>query len=368
VLRQTFLILTGLLLIPQVAYAERWFEVEIYLFERSSGHIQEQAPEHVILPQTQNAVDLISAIINPNANSDLIRSNCTGANVSADISATDTDMSGTNINSTNMSAESESSTAPCIEQATSTSTGTGGVTRLTQIPVNIAAATPQHGQVGGSAVLLSQSQGQFDDIISKLSSNGYQSLLHMTWQQAMLPRHRAIPIRLFAGHDFSAAYEPDGNPIQAATTHVPAAISEKSARYNHDDNLISMPLLASNSMDNHLDLFAANSAPVVPQAVWELDGTIKIYLNHYLYVETALNLREEGTKNVPMLQDISRIESDPEIIATPFLFAYPMTQNRRIRSGEIHYFDHPSMGMVLQIRKIVNTAENGEIATQISSN
>ena len=27
-------------------------------------------------------------------------------------------------------------------------------------------------------------------------------------------------------------------------------------------------------------------------------------------------------------------------------------QNRRLRSGEIHYFDHPLMGMIVQIRKI----------------
>jgi len=35
----------------------------------------------------------------------------------------------------------------------------------------------------------------------------------------------------------------------------------------------------------------------------------------------------------------------------PFLNSYPMQQLRVIRSGEIHYLDHPMFGMLIQIRK-----------------
>jgi len=36
----------------------------------------------------------------------------------------------------------------------------------------------------------------------------------------------------------------------------------------------------------------------------------------------------------------------------PYLESIPLIQNRRVRSGEIHYFDHPQLGVVMQIRKM----------------
>ncbi|MGB6137688.1 MAG: CsiV family protein, partial [Shewanella sp.] len=35
-----------------------------------------------------------------------------------------------------------------------------------------------------------------------------------------------------------------------------------------------------------------------------------------------------------------------------FLQSIPLIQNRRVRSGELHYFDHPQLGIVMQIRKM----------------
>ena len=37
---------------------------------------------------------------------------------------------------------------------------------------------------------------------------------------------------------------------------------------------------------------------------------------------------------------------------TPYLMSIPLEQNRRVKSDEIHYLDHPEMGMVIQIRKM----------------
>ncbi|WP_220733480.1 CsiV family protein, partial [Shewanella morhuae] len=80
-----------------------------------------------------------------------------------------------------------------------------------------------------------------------------------------------------------------------------------------------------------------------------------IYLNHYLYIETALNLRKEGRKLMPVMPsdgtDTSAALTTPKVM-TPFLMSIPLEQNRRVKSEEIHYLDHPEMGMVIQIRKM----------------
>lgn len=49
----------------------------------------------------------------------------------------------------------------------------------------------------------------------------------------------------------------------------------------------------------------------------------------------------------------------PELTAQEqaFLYAIPMVQNRRVRSSEIHYLDHPKLGIIFQIRKMPQPEE-----------
>ncbi|RTR32240.1 peptidoglycan binding protein CsiV [Shewanella atlantica] len=298
-LRQTLLILVGFLSITELAYAqdERWFEVEVYLFERSNADPQEQAPQQVQLGKTSKAVDLISP---------LFSTNITGASIGLD-----------GCSSHDWATNSDE----CNQQLKSTQ-----VNHLSQIPSNIFAPEPQYGVPGGPAVLLSDSQNQFQDIINKLSrERGNRSLFHMTWQQSMLPRHKAKPVRLFSGQDYASQYELSGQTVQSHQAE--SAIPE-------------------------FDFFGETLSDDKPKPVWKLDGTLNIYLNHYLYVETALNLRKEGIKTVGIMRDNTHLNETLESVTTPFLFAIPLTQNRRVRSDEIHYFDHPDMGMILQIRKM----------------
>ncbi|WP_024597374.1 CsiV family protein, partial [Pseudoalteromonas sp. AC163] len=71
--------------------------------------------------------------------------------------------------------------------------------------------------------------------------------------------------------------------------------------------------------------------PDQSKAEWELDGLFKIHLRHYLYI----------TANF----DISQKLENGDIESARF------SQFRRVISGEVHYFDHPRMGMIVQIRK-----------------
>lgn len=110
---------------------------------------------------------------------------------------------------------------------------------------------------------------------------------------------------------------------------------------------------------------------------WEIEGGIRIYLQHYLYIDTQLLYTEvQKQRHTEPAEQIVSKESNSEqvldngnvIISTPKsiesvspeydkeLVSYKFDQKRRVRSGEIHYFDHPKIGMLIQIRKIKKPA------------
>ncbi|MDZ7809859.1 MAG: CsiV family protein [Arhodomonas sp.] len=62
-----------------------------------------------------------------------------------------------------------------------------------------------------------------------------------------------------------------------------------------------------------------------------LYGGMRVYVGRYLHVETELRLRDEDT-------------------------VYPMRTRRRMRSGELHYLDHPILGVIIQTRRLGNDA------------
>ncbi|WP_413698753.1 CsiV family protein [Psychromonas sp. KJ10-10] len=103
---------------------------------------------------------------------------------------------------------------------------------------------------------------------------------------------------------------------------------------------------------------------------WAIDGNFKIYLNHFLYVDSQLIIRKEMTQEivqppqaVEVINDENGVQiasptnlplndTPPAIIKQRVLKEILFDQNRRLRSEEIHYLDHPLMGIIIQIRKI----------------
>lgn len=74
--------------------------------------------------------------------------------------------------------------------------------------------------------------------------------------------------------------------------------------------------------------------------VWELDGKVKVYLKYinrvpYLHIESEFEFNE--------FQLNSFGEATIE--------QYPFKQRRRIISEQIHYFDHPKMGLIIRLQR-----------------
>ena len=83
--------------------------------------------------------------------------------------------------------------------------------------------------------------------------------------------------------------------------------------------------------------------------IWELDGFIQVFLKYinsvpYLHINSELFYRQ------PVATDVKQ-QSDSTSAPTYELVSIPFRQVRRVISTQLHYFDHPLFGMVVQIRR-----------------
>ncbi len=129
----------------------------------------------------------------------------------------------------------------------------------------------------------------------------HRPLLHVAWRQPVMSRETAIPVRLPAG------------PIQNPRTGV---------------ELFDFQLLD----------------PSMPgQVLHELDGTATLTLSRYIHLEFDLVYRE---RLFPAPADYSGDH------AGSAARLYRLDERRRIRHpDELHYFDHPRLGVIAQIRR-----------------
>lgn len=79
---------------------------------------------------------------------------------------------------------------------------------------------------------------------------------------------------------------------------------------------------------------------------YELDGSISIYRNRFLHAQPSLQLSSHGRSP----QALPATDSDTLYRPAAWL----LQDARRMRSNEIHYIDHPQMGVLLIIRPVDN--------------
>lgn len=205
--------------------------------------------------------------------------------------------------------------------------------------------------------LLPKNQRKLTETFNRLRKHAdYTPLLHLAWRQNDSSRDRMPKIHFRAGENYQAKYYTDGTVISAES--YPADFTEMSLTGQAKTTKINGP-------------------------IYELDGFIRLYVQHYLFIETDLVLREVNKRRV--LQDINVIQTEapffnkettiigdnPSSFAkneTPifsglqkpqrtyaierYLTPYHFKQKRRMRSGEIHYLDHPKLGLIVQVRRI----------------
>lgn len=79
---------------------------------------------------------------------------------------------------------------------------------------------------------------------------------------------------------------------------------------------------------------------------YELDGTITLYRNRFLHAYPTLQLSTLGPPSPPLPEAAEGSEYRPT--------AWLLQEARRMRSNEIHYIDHPRLGVLLIVRAVAN--------------
>jgi hypothetical protein len=225
--------------------------------------------------------------------------------------------------------------------------------------------------------LISKDSLQLTDIVISLKrSQNFKPLLHLGWREAPQDLNKATAHRLFSGDNLAFEYQKEQFTYQVKKTSTQESIDQITAQENNDSSHVNLKakieteqilqesinrilsnindvtaadeqkLLAQiNSKDLAIDLNIADSVkqpspPIKPSQPWTLDGLFRVHLNHYLYITADFNLLSLTAEQQKMT--VHKFNTTKSI---------RFNQNRRVISGEIHYFDHPYIGMIVQIRK-----------------
>lgn len=202
----------------------------------------------------------------------------------------------------------------------------------------------------------------------------FKPVFHMAWRMPVKGPQASKPIHFFAGENLAFN-------IQTRQT---SAIKVNHVNNNGlgsevNDTLIKKVIvedIAVKDISSNENIIESSKSvtkklPAVLSDKWAIDGNFKVYLNHYLYIDSQLIIRKEVTQDVIQTEEVvelidqengvqiaSQIEYtagiktlrnvEKQVVMKEVLF----DQNRRLRSEEIHYLDHPLMGIIVQVRKI----------------
>ncbi|MCT8126253.1 hypothetical protein H1D31_09520 [Alishewanella sp. BS5-314] len=313
---------------------ERWFEVEMIIFERTGDSaLKEHFPTQVTPIRLGRHIDLLTdqfyipLPVDPECQtSDAV--DATGLAIPGEAEPAAECMPQPTEQTTLASDNTDALLAAVLEQATPHQYWPE------QLPVRIFG----EGLHQPVPYLADENAFQLNEVVNRLRrQRQHQILLHTVWRQAPVTERRAIPSRWFAGKNFSQQFDYWGQPLPSEVDSNLAFATEEqqeadllaqiaSRRQQLAAGVALTQPESSTDEQRRLEQSAAN----LPSQVWQLDGLFRLHLDRYLFVNTDFNLRRPQANS---LQSIN------------------VKQSRRLISGEIHYLDHPKLGIILQIRR-----------------
>lgn len=334
------LLLSGYLFLNSfvVQASDRWFEIEMIIFERApDSQLQEQFPEQVTPIRLGRNIDLVTPQFAPSISALVASLTPCYDNAAANQSIANTSQAW----QAGFKLFCQQESQPLAWQRQSIFPELWLNTKA-PMPARILPTLSGAGKFTGVPYLAESAAFSLNEVAERLRrQRQHQVLLHTVWRQAAVSERRAIPSRWFAGENFTERFNYWGQtkqqsfPITTVITSSSTALTE----VNSVDVLeqiasrraqlaagvtLDQPTTAANETN-------ANQNQVnLPNDVWQLDGLFKLHLDHYLFVNTDFNLRR---------------------LVGESLHSINVKQSRRVISGEIHYLDHPHLGIVLQIRR-----------------
>lgn len=155
---------------------------------------------------------------------------------------------------------------------------------------------------------VAEDQFILNGVARNLTASGrYRILKHFAWRQPVVERRKALPIQINAGRDFTSAFP------------------ERTFR-NTEFNDESLKDAANRTTQ-----------------IRELAGTVTIAIGQYIHLYTDLVYRAPVSMP-PELRETLHRERE--------LIDHGIESHRRMRSGELHYIDHPLVGIIIEATPI----------------
>jgi hypothetical protein len=170
-----------------------------------------------------------------------------------------------------------------------------------------------------------------DSYKSLARSRNYRPLLHTSWRQPIGTGKNNFKVRLAGGKDYASRYGLQGK------------------------------------------LLSSGDEPA-NEGLWEVDGYIRLSASRFLHAETELLFRRPSvtagataiapaaiaptappatTAATPATGSNLTWQTDAGVIADEdWLQFYKFNQSRRLKSNELHYFDHPMFGLMIVLRPL----------------
>lgn len=137
----------------------------------------------------------------------------------------------------------------------------------------------------------------------------YQVIASFAWEQPGLPPEAALPLRIQAG-PLLGHRAPEQVPVLDTWRIEPA-------------------------------MQRAPEAPEPPEVLYEVDGTVTLSLARFLHLQTDLLYRRAA--NEPLAGDHVRTVEGGLFVESN------VSERRRMRSREVHYLDHPMLGVIVEV-------------------
>lgn len=160
-------------------------------------------------------------------------------------------------------------------------------------------------------------------------------LLHSVWRQpVMVGEENATPLRIVAGTNLTYV-TPDIIPISEDNTEIEETAINTLQNIDHDlPSQIRANLTAPDTV-----IYSDQIEPITEveytQAQFELDGIFNVFIRYvngvpYLHIDAHLGFYT---------------------LENGLLLPHEFKQRRRIISQQVHYFDHPYFGMIVELRR-----------------
>ena len=243
--------------------------------------------------------------------------------------------------------------------------------QLSEVPSTIdAIETP----FSDSPYLISKNSLKLHDMVKQLRrSKEFKPLLHIGWRQSepAINKTRSIPMRLYAGENLQKhyleqleSYQQELTQLQAQETSLATIFSEQVSSEQVDSDITSAQASSLQSILQGLENLPTSQdeiikqsqsvkvqaqqtellpPPLKPAQNWQIEGLFNVHLNHYLYITADFNVADSTIANNASK---ALAKGEPQAFKS-----IRFSQNRRVISKELHYFDHPHMGMIVQIRR-----------------